>query len=71
MNNDLKRYIVRHVEKLIVWKIKLLSSVDMEPVMVVENNEIIMVSLLAHAHRMPEYLQICFFESEEIQYGCF
>lgn len=72
LNNDLKRDTLSGMLKnLLYGKSKLCGSVDMEPVMVVENNEIIMVSLLAHAHRMPEYLQICFFESEEYNMDAF
>lgn len=41
------------------------KSTDMEPLMVKKNNEIIMICILAHAHRMPDYIQISFFEAKE------
>ena len=65
INNELKRDVLSGMVKNILYgKSKLLSSVDIDPLMIVDNNEITMVSLLAYARRMPEYLQICFFESQ-------
>ncbi|HBC31395.1 MAG TPA: hypothetical protein DC024_09175 [Clostridiales bacterium] len=72
LNNDLKRDTLSGMLKNILYgSSKLCSSVDTEPVMVVDNNEIIIISVLAYAHRMPEYLQICFFESEKFNMDAF
>lgn len=72
INNELKRDTLSGVVKNILYgRSKLLSSVDTVPLMVADNNEIIMISLLAHAHRMPEYLQICFFESQSYRMDAF
>jgi hypothetical protein len=65
LNHDLKRDTLSGMLKNILFGRSVLNkSVDIEPVMVVNNEEIIMAALLAHAERMPEYLQISFFESE-------
>ena len=72
LNNDLKRDTLSGMLKSLLYgNSELCSSVDIEPVMVVDNNEIIMISVLAHAQRMPEYLQICFFESEKYNMDAF
>ena len=72
INNELKRDTLSGVVKNILYgRSKLLSSVDTVPLMVADNNEIIMISLLAHAHRMSEYLQICFFESQSYRMDAF
>jgi hypothetical protein len=72
LNNDLKRDTLSGMLKNILnGRTVLCGSVDTEPVMVADNNEIIMISLLAHAQRMPEYLQICFFESEKFNMEAF
>ena len=42
---------------------KICKSVDLEALMIVDKEEIIMISLLAHAYRMKDILQISFFES--------
>src|SRR6056297_1725194 len=42
---------------------KLCKSVDLQALMIVDKEEIIMIALLAHAHRMKDILQISFFES--------
>ena len=42
---------------------KMNKSVDLEPLMIVEKGQVIMICILAWAHRMPEVLQISFFES--------
>jgi len=39
--------------------------------MVIDKNKIIMICLLAHAHRMPDYVQIGFFESDEFNMQAF
>ena len=72
LNNDLKRDTLSGMLKSLLYgNSELCSSVDIEPVMVVDNNEIIMISVLAHAQRMPEYLQICFFESDKYNMDAF
>ena len=72
LNNDLKRDTLSGMLKSLLYgRSELCSSIDIEPVMVVDNNEIIMISVLAHAQRMPEYLQICFFESEKYNMDAF
>ena len=71
-NHDLKRDTLSGMLKKILYGRSVLNaSVDTEPVMVVENNQVIMVSILAHAQRMPEYLQITFFESEKYNMDAF
>ena len=72
LNNDLKRDTLSGMLKnLLNGSTKLCKSVDTEPVMVVHNNEITMISVIAHAHRMPEYVQICFFESDKFNMEAF
>lgn len=46
-------------------KTVMLESVDIQPVMVLNEDRIIMIAVLAFAHRMKEYLQISFFEAIE------
>ena len=65
LNSDLKRDTMSGLlRNLLTGKSELCKSVDTEPLMIVDKNEITMISVLAHAQRMPEYLQICFFESD-------
>lgn len=72
LNSDLRRDTMSGLLKsLLNGKSELCKSVYTEPVMVVDNNEITMISVLAHAQRMPEYLQICFFESDKYNMGAF
>lgn len=40
------------------------DSAYLEPVLVVDEDKIVMATILAQADRMPEALQICFFESD-------
>ena len=72
INSHLKRDTMSDLLKnLLNGKSILCKSVYTEPVMVVENNEITMISVLAHAQRMPEYMQICFFESDKFNMDAF
>ena len=66
INNPIKRNSMSSTLKgLLSGKSVMCKSVDLEPVMVVENGKIIMIAILAYAHRMPEFLQISFFEAIE------
>ncbi len=66
LNNPLKRDSLSGMLKgLLYGKSELCRSVELEPLMVVENNKIIMICMLAFAQRMPEYVQIGFFEAAE------
>lgn len=72
INSDLKRDSLSGMLKSLLYgKSELCNSVDLEPVMVMENNEITMISVLAFAERMPEYVQICFFESDKFNMEAF
>lgn len=72
LNSDLKRDTMSgFLKNLLTGKSELSKSVYTEPVMVMDNNEITMISVLAHAQRMPEYLQICFFESDKFNMDAF
>lgn len=71
-NNSLKRDSLSSLLKgLLYGKSSLCESVDLEPLMVIDKNKIIMICLLAHAHRMPDYVQIGFFESDEFNMQAF
>ena len=66
LNNFLKRDSMSSLLKgLLNGTSVMCKSVYLEPVMVVKNDEIIMIAVLAHAHRMPEILQVGFFEALE------
>jgi GNAT superfamily N-acetyltransferase len=66
LNKDNKRNSMSSVLKALLYgKSVMCKSVDIEPVMVMDNDRIIMVAILAYAHRMPEFLQISFFEAIE------
>jgi len=65
LNNPLKRDSLSDLVKgLLYGKSELCKSVFLEPLMIMENNEIIMICIMAHAHRMEEYIQISFLESD-------
>ncbi|MDW7669569.1 MAG: hypothetical protein SCJ93_12150 [Bacillota bacterium] len=51
------------LKRLLNGDSKLCKSVDLEALMIIDNQEIIMIALLAYAHRMKDILQISFFES--------
>lgn len=64
LNDPLKRNsMFGFLKDLLNGKSEVCKMVDLEPVMVVEDNDIIMISVLAYAHRLPEFLQIGFFEA--------
>jgi len=65
LNNPLKRDSLSDLVKgLLYGKSELCKSVFLEPLMIMENNEIIMICILAYALRMEDYIQISFFESD-------
>lgn len=67
LNNPLKRDSMSGLVKgLLYGKSELCKAVDLVPLMVVDNDKIIMISILAFAHRMPEYIQIGFFEASHL-----
>ncbi|MFA9422404.1 MAG: hypothetical protein ACERLG_02430 [Sedimentibacter sp.] len=66
LNHPLKRDSLSGLVKgLLYGKSELCKSVDLDPIMVVHDGKIIMICILAFAYRMPNYIQIGFFESEE------
>ena len=72
LNNPLKRNSMSGLLKdLLNGKNEVCKMVDLEPVMVVDNSEIIMISVLAYAHRLPEFLQIGFFEASKLDLSAF
>ncbi len=65
LNSPIKRNSMSKIIKdLLNGKTVLCKSADLWPLMVVDNDKIIMACILALAHRMPHILQISFFESE-------
>ncbi|MBK5263513.1 MAG: hypothetical protein JJE17_13260, partial [Peptostreptococcaceae bacterium] len=72
VNNPLRRDALSDLVKgLIYGKLELCKSLELEPYLVMDYNKIIMICLLAYAHRMPDYLQIGFFESSEFNMEAF
>ncbi|MDD2494230.1 MAG: hypothetical protein PHE29_03465 [Tissierellia bacterium] len=72
LNNPLKRDSLSSLLKGLIYnKSEMCKSVDLEPVAVVDKGKIVMICLLAYAHRMPDYIQIGFFESEELNMEAF
>lgn len=66
LNNPIKRNSMSSMLKgMLNGESVMCKSVDLEPWMVVDNGRIIMITILAYAHRMPEFLQISFFEAIE------
>ena len=66
LNKDNKRNSMSTVLKSLLYGRSIMcKSVDMEPVMVMDNERIVMTAILAYAHRMPEFLQVSFFEAIE------
>ena len=66
LNNPLKRNSMSSLVKgLLYGKSIMCKSVDLEPLMVEDKGSIIMICILAHAHRMPDFIQIGFFEAIE------
>ncbi|HEY8909567.1 MAG TPA: hypothetical protein VIM51_04720 [Desulfosporosinus sp.] len=52
------------LKNLLNGKSVMCRSAYLEPVMVEDNGRIIMIALLTHADRMPDFLQIAFFEAD-------
>lgn len=73
LNDPLKRDSMSGMVKgLIYGTSELCKSVDLEPLMVVDdNNKIIMICILAFAYRMQEFVQIGFFEADELNHEAF
>lgn len=72
LNHPLRRDSMSGLLKgLLYGKSELCKSVDLEPLMVIINNKIIMICMLAYAHRMPDYIQMGFFEAEELNIQAF
>lgn len=72
LNNPLKRNSLYGLLKgLINGKSELCKAVDLEPLMIMEGKEILMICILAYAHRMPEVLQIGFFEAKRYDVDAF
>ncbi len=64
LNNPLKRNSMSSLVKgLLYGKSIMCKSVDLEPLMVEDGGEVIMICILAFAHRMPDCIQIGFFEA--------
>lgn len=72
LNDPLKRDSLSGLVKgLLYGKSELCKSVDLEPLIVMENDKILMICILAYAHRLPDYLQIGFFESQGLNMTAF
>src|SRR5665648_110603 len=72
INNPLRRDALSDLVKgLIYGKSELCKSLDLEPYLVMDHDKIIMICILAYARRMPDYLQIGFFESSEYNMEAF
>lgn len=72
LNNPLKRDSMSGLLKgLLYGQSELCKSVDLEPLMVIDGDKIIMICMLAYAHRMPDYVQLGFFEAEELNMDAF
>lgn len=72
LNKELKRNSMSGLLKdLLNGKSEVCKMVDLYPVMIVDNGEIIMISVLSYAHRLPEFLQISFFEASKLDMNAF
>lgn len=72
LNNPFKRNSMSGLLKgLLSGKSELCKSAYLEPLMVMDGGRIIMISILAYAYRMPEFLQIGFFEAEKFDMEAF
>jgi len=71
-DNPLKRDSLSGLLKgLLYGKSSLCKSVDLEPLMIIDENKITMICILAYAHRMTDYIQIGFFESDKMSMQAF
>ena len=65
-NHELRRDSLSGLLKGILFEQSVMSkSIEIVPLIVKNNDEIVMCCLLAKASRMQEYLQMSFFESKE------
>lgn len=72
LNNPLKRDSMSGLVKgLLYGTSELCKSVDIEPLMVKDNDRIIMICILAFAYRMQDFVQIGFFEASELSLDAF
>ncbi len=72
LDNPLKRDSMSGLLKgLIYGTSELCKSVDLEPLMVIDNGRIIMICVLAFAYRMQDFVQIGFFEATELNQNAF
>ena len=71
-NKPLKRDSMSGLLEGILFESSQLSkAVKAHPLMVMDGEEIIIAAVLAHVDRMPDYLQIAFFESPELDFEAF
>ncbi len=72
LNNPLKRDSMSGLLRGLVYGTsELCRSVDLEPLMVMDNDKIIMICILAFAYRMQDFVQIGFFEAVEPSHEAF
>lgn len=72
LRDPLKRNSMSTILKgLLKGSYSICKSTDIEPLMVKKDDEIIMICVLAHAHRMADFLQISFFEAKEENHPAF
>lgn len=72
LNNPLKRDCLSGMLKGLLYnKSELCKTVELTPLMVVEDNKIIMICMLAYTSRMPDFIQIGFFEAIELNIKAF
>lgn len=65
LNHPLRRNSMSSIVKgLLKGNLSICKSTDIEPLMVKKDKEVIMICILAYAHRMPDYMQISFFEAK-------
>ncbi len=66
LNNPLKRNSMSTILKsLLSGKSEICKSLDIEPLMIKKDEKNIMICILAFAYRMPDFIQISFFEAIE------
>lgn len=72
LNNLLTRNSMSTILKgLLKGSYHICKSTDIEPLMIKKNNKVIMICVLAYAHRMPDFIQISFFEAKEANDAAF
>lgn len=66
LNNTIKRNSMSNILKgLLSGKSEICKSLDIEPLMIKKDERIIIIYILAFAYRMPDFIQISFFEAIE------